>query len=266
MKRGLLAYGLRRVDSLKPDARNARTHSADQIGKVIASIREFGFTMPLFVTAEGSIVAGHARHEAAEKIGLTEVPTLTAPAGWSAEQLRAYMLADNQIALGSGWDDAMLKAELEALRAADYDIGVVGFDDAELKRILEGEESGGRMGSLAEQFGVPPFSVLSARDGWWQDRKRAWLALGIQSELGRGENAIGRSEAELRHMKEGSAYTNTSGKRNYRKPNAVPGSAPMPLDRAKNRKANATPGGSKMPAANYSKRQRGDGKGRPVDG
>lgn len=183
----------RPVASLTPYARNARTHSPGQVDQIAASIREWGWTVPILVDETGGIIAGHGRVLAAHKLGLAEVPVMVA-AGWTEAQKRAYVLADNKLALNAGWDADLLRVELTDLQAFDFDLGLTGFDDSELADLFkttEGDEpQTGGAGSLADRFGIPPFSVLNAREGWWQDRKRAWLALGIQSELGRGEQLI----------------------------------------------------------------------------
>lgn len=261
IKVALLKYGLRRTDKLYPSPNNARTHPEAQIKQIAASISRYGFPNPILATTPGEIVAGHGRHEAAKLLGLAEVPTLTAPKGWSADDTRAYMMADNQLGLTSEWDEELLRREVQALDAANYDLSTLGFGEAELEKLLGRElETSRRMGSLAEAFGVPPFSVLSAREGWWQDRKRAWLALGIQSELGRGENLSALDGAiERREAIKKKPHAIHSGK-------VGQGGLAAGVSRAA-AKANATPGGSKLPAANYSQnRKRGDGRGRPVNG
>ena len=96
--------------------------------------------------------------------------------------------------LNSAWNDELLKVEILELAELNFDLPLIGFSGDELKDLL-GEEPdtpapGNGAGSLSDRFGIPPFSVLNAREGWWQDRKRAWLALGIQSELGRGGDLI----------------------------------------------------------------------------
>jgi hypothetical protein len=123
--------------------------------------------------------------------------------GWTEEQRRAYILADNQTTLESAWDEDMLKIELKWLDDAGVDMALTGFDDEALALAL-GNIGGGEPPEpdplkvkLADRFGVPPFSVLRASEGWWQDRKRAWLALGIASEVGRGDNLIGRSLQDM---------------------------------------------------------------------
>ena len=178
------------LKDLTPYARNARTHTDAQVDQIAASIKEWGFTTALLIDETGGIIAGHGRLLAAQKMGLKTVPTVTAK-GWTDAQKRAYVIADNKLALNAGWDDELLKVEFQELEGLGFDISLVGFDVGELDDLFdsppEGAEGAGA-GSLADKFGVPPFSVLNAREGWWQDRKRAWLALGIRSEVGRGEN------------------------------------------------------------------------------
>lgn len=179
------------IADLKPYARNARTHSADQIEVLAASIREFGWTNPVLADPKLNVIAGHGRIEAAKLLGWTEVPVIKLK-GLSKAQVRALVIADNQTALRSSWDDSLLKLELEALKLEGFDLAPLGFDLAELDLRLgvAAPESGPSGPGLNERFGVAPFSVLNAREGWWQDRKRAWLALGIKSEVGRGENLL----------------------------------------------------------------------------
>lgn len=126
----------RAVSSLRGYERNARTHSPEQVAQLAASIREFGFTNPVLVTPEGMIVAGHGRVAAAQEVGLVEVPTLVVGADWSPEKVRAYVLADNKLALNAGWDNEILRAELDELRGVDFEIGLIGFSEAELAAIL----------------------------------------------------------------------------------------------------------------------------------
>lgn len=223
------AVSRRSVAELFPAARNARTHSDAQIAQIVASIREWGWTMPVLVDEAGQIIAGHGRVMAARSMGLVDVPTMVA-VGWTAEQKRAYLLADNKLGLNSGWDDDVLRAELGELKIGGFDLGKIGFSGDELSVIFD--PGAGFMepktgaGNLAAKFGVPPFSVLNAREGWWQDRKRAWLALGIQSELGRGLP----DDSDSSFTNQGAQRALQDG-RPHRKPNAVPGGAPMPLDR-----------------------------------
>ena len=183
---------------LVPYARNARTHSDAQVGQIAASIREFGFISPIIIDADNGIIAGHGRLAAAQKLKLKDVPCLRVE-HLTETQKRAYILADNKLALNAGWDTELLKVEIATLQEENFDALLTGFSDEEMKELLgETEEpdpgngpSGN--GSLSDRFGIPPFSVLNAREGWWQDRKRKWLAIGIKSELGRGNNTLDMS-------------------------------------------------------------------------
>ena len=122
---------------LIPHARNARTHSEAQVAQIAGSIAEFGFVNPVLVGADGVIVAGHGRVMAARKLGLTEAPVIVL-AHLTPTQRRALMIADNQIASQAGWNDEMLAAELAALKDEDFDLDLLGFDDADLDRLLAG--------------------------------------------------------------------------------------------------------------------------------
>lgn len=181
----------RKVSELIPYINNARTHSEEQIKQIISSIQEFGFTNPILIDEQGGVVAGHARLMAAERLKIQMVPVYILK-GLTSVQKKAYVLADNQLALNAGWNEDLLALEVEFLEEAEFDIDVLGFDEDFLKLISlqNGDEGGTKraVGSLSEQFLISPFSVFNTRSGWWQDRKRAWIELGIQSELGRDEN------------------------------------------------------------------------------
>jgi DNA modification methylase len=120
----------RPVASLIPYARNARTHSEEQVGQIAASIKEWGFTVPILIDETGGLIAGHGRLLAAQKLGLVDVPTMVAR-GWTDAQKRAYVLADNKLALNAGWDEAMLAVELSDLVAAEF-VSLIGFTVQEL--------------------------------------------------------------------------------------------------------------------------------------
>lgn len=197
---------------LNPHPRNSRTHSDDQLAYVERLMREYGWTQPILARRleDGSweIVAGHGRKAAASRIYATgdyiDLPggkplpfgtgLVLDVTGWTDAQVRAYVIADNRSAELAGWDAEILRVELTELQQGGFDISLTGFADLDsLDDILAGLGGQRRStrapvdhGKLAEAFGVPPFSVLNARDGWWADRKRAWLARGIKSELGRG--------------------------------------------------------------------------------
>jgi len=129
------------IERLRRYERNARTHTAAQVDQVAASIREFGFTNPLLVDPEGVLIAGHCRLAAASKLGLPAVPVIVL--GHLTEaQRRAYVIADNQLALQSGWDLGVLEAEVQALLVEGFDVELLGFDADELSRMLGGEHEG----------------------------------------------------------------------------------------------------------------------------
>jgi len=127
------------VDKLLPYARNARTHSDEQVAQVAASITEFGWTNPILVGADGIIIAGHARLEAARRLNMTEVPVIVLD-HLTPTQRRALVIADNRLALSAGWDEAMLRMELESLEQEGFDLDLVGFTDEELKELLRDPE------------------------------------------------------------------------------------------------------------------------------
>ncbi|WP_431266936.1 ParB/Srx family N-terminal domain-containing protein [Dankookia sp. P2] len=129
------AYKTALVADLVPYARNARTHSEAQVAQIAASIREFGFTNPILVDGERGVIAGHGRLMAARKLGLAEVPTIEL-SHLTPAQRRAYVLADNKLALNAGWDDDLLWIELGGLRTEGFDLGLTGFDADELGRLL----------------------------------------------------------------------------------------------------------------------------------
>lgn len=130
------------LDRLQPYARNARTHSEEQIAKIAASIAEFGFTNPILVDSDAGIIAGHGRLAAARALGLTAVPVIPLE-HLSERQRRAYILADNRLALDAGWDEALLAEELAALQDEDFDLALTGFSDKELADLLVTEETAG---------------------------------------------------------------------------------------------------------------------------
>lgn len=124
---------------LLPYARNARTHSEEQVAQIAASIVEFGFTNPILAGSDGIIVAGHGRLTAAQKLGLEVVPVVVLD-HLTPTQRRALIIADNRIAENAGWDDAMLRVELDALRDDDFDLSLTGFDADALADLFEGDE------------------------------------------------------------------------------------------------------------------------------
>jgi len=129
------------VERLIPYARNARTHSEAQVAQLAASIREWGWTVPVLVDEQGSIIAGHGRVMAARQLGITEVPVMIAR-GWSEAQRRAYVLADNKLAENAGWDKELLRLEVSDLKELGLDLLLTGFSDVELAALSMGVRPG----------------------------------------------------------------------------------------------------------------------------
>lgn len=206
------------VGELRPDPDNPRTHDEAQIAKLAEAMRTVGWTNPIIATDDGTILAGHGRLRAALRLGLDAVPVLLF-SDLTPEQRRLILIGDNRLAEDAGWDREALAGLLADLRDSGADLLATGFGNDEIYALIAqaqaaadgtGDASDGTgddrppaaadagtpsgTGSLASRFGVPPFSVLNAREGWWQERKRAWLALGIRSELGRGGNLLRLSD------------------------------------------------------------------------
>ena len=131
---------VRPVSALVPYERNARTHTPAQVDQIAELIREYGFTNPLLVDEADRIIAGHGRLEAARRLGMETVPVIVVT-GLTDEQRRALVIADNKVALNAGWDLELLRAEIEALRLADYDLALTGFDEGEVLDLLGGSGS-----------------------------------------------------------------------------------------------------------------------------
>lgn len=135
---------------LLPYAMNSRTHSDDQVAQIAASIKEFGFTNPILIDDAAGIIAGHGRLMAAKRLNLTEVPTITLE-GLTEAQKKAYVIADNKLALNAGWDTEALTAELKRLQELDFNLDLIGFDSDELAQLLEPEQVEG----LTDEDDVP---------------------------------------------------------------------------------------------------------------
>ena len=152
-----------KIENLIPYKNNARTHSEEQIVKIVNSIKQFGFINPVLVDGKLNIISGHGRVLAAEKMKLKEVPCLFIE-DLTEEQKRAYIIADNRLALDAGWDEDLLKMELEELKNLDIDLSITGFDINEIDDILkniedmeESEEENGNPNNsfnYQEQYGV----------------------------------------------------------------------------------------------------------------
>jgi DNA modification methylase len=129
------------VGKLVPNARNARTHSDEQVTQLAASIEEWGWTIPILVDEAGGIIAGHGRVMAAARLGIEDVPVMVA-AGWSDAKRRAYMLADNKLTLNGEWDLDRLAIEIAELRASDFDVSLIGFNESEIDDLLKADGGG----------------------------------------------------------------------------------------------------------------------------
>lgn len=147
------------IDALIPYARNARTHSDAQVAQIAASIREWGWTNPILIDETGGIIAGHGRVMAARKLGIGEVPCIVAR-GWSEAQRRAYVLADNQLALNAGWDVDLLNIELLDLKAAGFGLELIGFEADALAALLRVPDELGAMPNLPDGD-KPPFQQMT---------------------------------------------------------------------------------------------------------
>jgi DNA modification methylase len=159
-----LEIAWRLLGELIPYARNPRTHSDAQVAQISASIREFGWTNPVLVDGASGIIAGHGRVLAARKLGLERVPVIEL-AHMSEAQKRAYVLADNQLALNAGWDEELLRLELADLSELGFDVGLIGFGEGELERLLAGESRTG----LTEDDEAPalPDQAITRRGDVW---------------------------------------------------------------------------------------------------
>ena len=145
----------RPLAALAPSARNARTHSAEQIAQLTASIREWGWTIPVLVDEAGVIIAGHGRVQAAEALALEDVPVMVAR-GWSEAQKRAYLIADNKLTENGGWNESLLRLEVADLVKLGFDLPLMGFSEQEMAR-LTGANPG-----LTDPDAAPPLPAVAA--------------------------------------------------------------------------------------------------------
>jgi DNA modification methylase len=181
------------VSSLIPYARNSRTHSDEQVTQIAASIREFGFTNPVLIDSNGTIIAGHGRVMAAKKVGLAEVPCLRLQ-HLSPSQIRAYVIADNKLALNAGWDDEMLKAELLTLQEEGFNTDLTGFSDDELNALLNSEIIEGQ--TDPDEIPEPPVEpVTKLGDIWVLENHR--LMCGDSTSIDAVQKMMNGSNADM---------------------------------------------------------------------
>lgn len=160
------AYEQVNVSDLKDYERNARTHSEKQIKQVAESIKQFGFTNPVLIDKDNVLIAGHGRAAAAKLLGLETVPAIRVN-GLSKTEIKALRIADNQLALNSGWDEELLAAELNDIRLDDFDLDVIGFDDDFLEGLLPDEEQTNNDTEAAEAVPEKPKALRVKKGDVW---------------------------------------------------------------------------------------------------
>jgi site-specific DNA-methyltransferase (adenine-specific) len=175
------------INKLVPYARNSRTHSDEQVAQIAASIKEWGFTTAVLVDEQGGIIAGHGRTLAAQRLKMTEVPVMVA-AGWSDAKKRAYIIADNKLALNAGWDNEMLALELGELKDLDFDIDLTGFTADEIAALMPVDVTDGLVDEdqIPE---VPDVSITVQGDVWVLGKHR--LMCGDSTSLDAVEKLTG---------------------------------------------------------------------------
>ena len=159
-----LSIEYKRVDDLIPYVNNSRTHSDEQVTQVAASIKEFGFTNPILIDEHNGIIAGHGRLMAAKKLNLEQVPTITL-VGLSDSQRKAYVIADNKLALNAGWDLELLKIEIDELKDLDFDIDLLGFSADELADLIPEIET--LADDKEDEVPEPPVDPVTKRGDIW---------------------------------------------------------------------------------------------------
>jgi len=177
------------ISDLQLDPQNARKHSEKNLKAIAASLEKFGQRKPI-VVHRGVVIAGNGTLAAAQSLGWTEIAVSEVPDGWDDETAQAYALADNRSAELAEWDEGELAKQLLELEAEGWDIAELGFDVPEIDETDPGEKGL----TLADKFLIPPLSIFDSRAGYWQERKRRWLDLGIKSEEGRDNNLLGFSK------------------------------------------------------------------------
>lgn len=181
------------IEKLVPYAKNSRTHSEEQVAQIAASIREWGFTTAVLVDESGSIIAGHGRVMAARKLGMASLPVMVA-AGWTDAQKRAYVIADNKLALNAGWDNELLALELGELGDAGFDLQLTGFTDEEIKALMPVQLEEGLTDEDATPA-VPETPVTVLGDVWLLGRHR--LMCGDSTSIEQAEKLMDGVKADM---------------------------------------------------------------------
>jgi ParB-like chromosome segregation protein Spo0J len=151
------------IEDLIPYATNARTHSPEQIAQIAASIQEFGFTNPCLINGANGLIAGHGRVLGGQRLGMTEIPCIEL-AHLSERQRRAYIIADNKLALNADWDNDILASELDTLNDEFFDVDLLGFDDKELENIWGADGLGEGGDAPAQSSGVSWAVIVECDD------------------------------------------------------------------------------------------------------
>lgn len=182
------------IRKLKPYEKNARTHSQEQVEQIAASIVEFGFTNPILIDEKAGIMAGHGRLAAANFLGIPQVPVVQLK-HLSPAQKRAYVIADNQLALNAGWDESLLRKELEALEKEGFDVSLMGFSDEELERLMPEAEKEEEKGDEEAVPAVQANPVSRAGDLWILGKHR--LLVGDSLDIHAVERLMAGGLADL---------------------------------------------------------------------
>ena len=165
-----LSIEYRNIEDLIPYVNNSRTHSDEQVTQIASSIKEFGFTNPILIDEQGGVIAGHGRLMAAKKLKLEQVPTIKMQ-GLTDAQRKAYVIADNKLALNAGWDFDLLKIEIESLQSINFDIDLLGFDESEIDSIFGNIEDDEIEQGLSDVNDETKYLLLIEYDNEWQLEK-----------------------------------------------------------------------------------------------
>jgi DNA modification methylase len=207
----------RKVSDLTPYARNSRTHSDEQVAQIAASIKEWGFTTPVLIDPDGGIIAGHGRVMAAQRLGLEDVPCIIAQ-GWSEAQKRAYVIADNKLALNAGWDNEMLAVEFGELKDLDFDLSLTGFEMDEIDALFPEDVTEG----LTDEDAVPeaPEAPVTVEgDVWLLGRHR--LMCGDSTSVDAVDKLMAGASIDLVHTDPPYGIGESAGKRKSRETNSL---------------------------------------------